>query len=502
MRFDTGLHQRLEQRMILAPRMIQAMEILQLPLMELQERIEQELIANPVLELRPAGAEPVGESDEEAGGSPAAPTAEPERELVVRQNGDGEDFERLSNLVERWENYFEEAASWRRPRTGAADTKYEAIQNTADAGETLQTTMLNLWHLEDVKARCSQLGELIIRNLDDNGYLRVSLEDLAAEAQPPAAAEEMLEALRLVQAVGPLGVGARNVQECLLLQLQADPPYGEETETPDADEPLEVRIVRRHLDDLSANRFPQMAKALGASIDDVNRAVQGIRRLNPKPGAAISPQRTPHIIPDVQIEWDDELCQYRISTNDGDTPDLYISRAYRQLVKQRDLDPKTRQFVARNIRSARWLIDAVEQRRDTLRRVVEAIIKFQRPFFDDGPDHLRPMKMQEVADEVHLHVGTVSRAVADKYAETPWGIHALRDFFTGGTQTAEGQEVSWDHVRNRLKALIDAEDKSRPLSDEHLVERFKAEGIDVARRTVAKYREELDIPSSRRRRQF
>ena len=488
--------------MILAPRMIQAMEILQLPLMELQERIEQELIANPVLELRPAGAEPVGESDEEAGGSPAAPTAEPERELVVRQKGDGEDFERLSNLVERWENYFEEAASWRRPRTGAADTKYEAIQNTADAGETLQTTLLNLWHLEDVKARCSQLGELIIRNLDDNGYLRVSLEDLAAEAQPPAAAEEMLEALRLVQAVGPLGVGARNVQECLLLQLQADPPYGEETGTPDADEPLEVRIVRRHLDDLSANRFPQMAKALGASIDDVNRAVQGIRRLNPKPGAAISPQRTPHIIPDVQIEWDDELCQYRISINDGDTPDLYISRAYRQLVKQRDLDSKTRQFVAKNIRAARWLIDAVEQRRDTLRRVVEAIVKFQRPFFDDGPDHLRPMKMQEVADEVHLHVGTVSRAVADKYAETPWGIHALRDFYTGGTQTAEGQEVSWDHVRNRLKTLIDAEDKSRPLSDEHLVERFKAEGIDVARRTVAKYREELGIPSSRRRRQY
>jgi len=488
--------------MILAPRMIQAMEILQLPLMELQERIEQELIANPVLELRPAGAEPVGESDEEAGGSPAAPTAEPERELVVRQKGDSEDFERLSNLVDRWENYFEEAASWRRPRTGAADTKYEAIQNTADAGETLQTTLLNLWHLEDVKARCSQLGELIIRNLDDNGYLRVSLEDLAAEAQPPAAAEEMLEALRLVQAVGPLGVGARNVQECLLLQLQADPPYGEETGTPDADEPLEVRIVRRHLGDLSANRFPQMAKALGASIDDVNRAVQSIRRLNPKPGAAISPQRTPHIIPDVQIEWDDELCQYRISINDGDTPDLYISRAYRQLVKQRDLDRATRQFVARNIRAARWLIDAVEQRRDTLRRVVEAIIKFQRPFFDDGPDHLQPMKMQEVADEVHLHVGTVSRAVADKYAETPWGIHALRDFFTGGTQTAQGQEVSWDHVRNRLKALIDAEDKSRPLSDEHLVERFKAEGIDVARRTVAKYREELGIPSSRRRRQF
>jgi len=501
MRFDTGLHQRLEQRMILAPRMIQAMEILQLPLMELQERIEQELIANPVLELRPPGAEPVGESDEEAGGSPSAPVAEPERELVVRENGGGEDFERLSNLVDRWENYFEEAASWRRPRTLGPDPKFEAFQNTPDAGETLQTCLLNLWHLEDVSPRSSQLGELIIRNLDDNGYLRVSLEDLATEAQPPAAPDEMLEALQRVQTIGPLGVGARNVRECLLLQLQADPPCGEEAPNPDA-EPLEVRIVRRHLDDLSANRFPKIAKALRVSIDEVKHAVESIRRLNPKPGAAINPQRTPHIIPDVRIEWDDELCQYRISINDGDTPDLYISRAYRQLVKQRDLDPKTRQFVAKNIRAARWLIDAVEQRRDTLRRVVESIVKFQRPFFDDGPDHLRPLKMQEVADDVHLHVGTVSRAVADKYAETPWGIHALRDSFTGGTQTAQGQEVSWDHVRNRLKALIDAEDKANPLSDEQLVDRLKAEGIDVARRTVAKYREELDIPPARRRRQY
>ncbi|MCX5682414.1 MAG: RNA polymerase sigma-54 factor, partial [Planctomycetota bacterium] len=173
-----------------------------------------------------------------------------------------------------------------------------------------------------------------------------------------------------------------------------------------------------------------------------------------------------------------------------------------QLVKQQNLDEKTRQFVANNIRSARWLMDAIEQRRDTLRRVVESIIKFQRPFFDDGPEHMQPLKMQSVADDVHLHVGTISRAVADKYADTPWGIFALRDFFTGGTQMAGGEEVSWDRVRVRLKALVDAEDKSKPLSDDQLMEMLATEGIVLARRTVAKYREELDIPSSRRRRQY
>jgi RNA polymerase sigma-54 factor len=191
-----------------------------------------------------------------------------------------------------------------------------------------------------------------------------------------------------------------------------------------------------------------------------------------------------------------------VTIENGDTPELYISKAYRRLIKQRDLDVPTRQFVARNIRSARWLMDAIEQRRDTLRRVVESIIKFQRPFFDDGPEHLRPLKMQEVADDVHLHVGTISRAVSDKYAETPWGIWPLRDYFTGGTQTAEGQDVSWDHVRLRLKAVIDAEDKSDPLSDETLMARMAAEGIVLARRTVAKYREEMGIPSSRRRKTF
>ena len=504
MRFDASLQQRLEQRMILAPRMIQAMEILQLPLMALQERIDQELISNPTLEIRSGDDDAVAPAPgaAEPDAAPGA-AAEGERDLVVRDDGSPEDFERLSNLVDRWENYFEDASSWRRARPAfdGVDPKSEAMQNTPDSGETLQEYMLNLWRLEAAPPRAAALGELVLRNLDDNGYLRATLEELAAEADPPATPQEMEEALRWVQGIGPAGVGARNLQECLLLQLAADPVYGGGPGTlpPDA---IEVRIIRDHLHDIEANRYPQMVKALGVPVDEVKQAVDRIRRLNPKPGAAINPERTPPIIPDVRIDWDDETGEFRVTIESGDTPELYISRSYRRLAKQRDLDEKTRHFVTRNIRSARWLMDAIEQRRDTLRRVVGSIVRFQRPFFDDGPDHIQPLKMQQVADDVHLHVGTISRAVADKYAETPWGIRALRDFFMGGTQNAEGDDVSWDRVRVRLKAIIDAEDKAKPLSDEQLVERLKREGIDMARRTVAKYREEMDIPSSRRRRAY
>jgi len=500
MRFDTSLHQRLEQRMILAPRMIQAMEILQLPLMSLQERIDQELISNPVIEMRAA--------DGDADAAPArtdeasASATDGERDLVVSQDGGPEEFERLSTIVDRWENYFEQTGARRpRPAAGGEDPKAEAMANTPDAGDTLQQHMLNLWHLEEMPDRRAGLGELVIRNLDDNGYLRATLEELADQAEPVATAGEIDEALRRVQAVGPAGVGGRDVRECLLLQLAADPVYGGGRGRLPEDA-LEVRIVRSHLRDIEANRYPQMAKALGVPVDEIKQAIERIRRLNPKPGAAISPRRTPSIIPDVRITWDDELGDYVVTVLNGSTPELYVSRAYRRLVKRRDLDDKTREFVAKNIRSARWLMDAIQQRRDTLTRVTESIVTFQRPFFDDGPDHLQPLKMQQVADDVGLHVGTISRAVSDKFADTPWGIFALRGYFMGGTETAGGEQVSWDRVRVCLKAIVDAENKRKPLSDEAIMDRLHREGIDVARRTVAKYREELGIPSSRRRRQY
>jgi len=502
MRFDASLQQRLEQRMVLAPRMIQAMEILQLPLAALQDRIDQELVENPVIELRQT--KPDDESPPDAASSEPADSADNDGEqtLVVDDAAGPDEFERLSRIVDRWENYFEETGG-RRPavRAGEADPKIEAMQNTPDNGQTLQEFLLEAWRLEDVDPRLGALGEAVIRGLDDNGYVRGDLADVAAEVDPPAEPEEVEEALRRVQTIGPPGVGARDLTECLLLQLAADPAYGGGPGLlPEG--ALDVRIICDHLHDIEANRYPRMAKVLGVGLEEVKQAVARIRRLNPKPGAAISGERTPPINPDVRIFWDEEGGDYIVSIENGSTPELYVSKAYRRMLRRRDLDQKTREFVVRNVRSARWLMDAIEQRRDTLQRVTESIVRFQRPFFDDGPDHVQPLKMQQVADDVGLHVGTISRAVADKYADTPWGIRALRDFFLGGTETSDGEEVSWDRVRVRLKAAIDAEDKRKPLSDAALQKRLKEEGIDVARRTVAKYREEMDIPSSHRRREF
>ena len=364
--------------MIMAPRMIQAMEILQLPLLALQERIDQELIANPVLEIRGEGEEPPPPADE-TDESPSAPLAEPERDLVVREGAQTEDFERLSNVVDRWENYFEEDAdSFRRsrPAAGDADPKAEAMQNAPEAGATLQEHLLGLWHVEGLDKRATALGELIIRNLDDSGYLRVPLEELAAEAEPPASVEEMTEVLEEVQRTGPLGVGARDLTECLLLQLQGRPGL----DGPVPDDSLDARIIRDHLHDVEANRFPQIAQALHATIEEVKEAVDRIRHLNPRPGSVISPRKTPPIVPDVRIEWDEEVGQFRVTVLSGGSPELYISGAYRRLVKQEGLDPKTRQFVSQNIRSAQWLMEAIELRRDTLRRVTESIVRFQRRF--------------------------------------------------------------------------------------------------------------------------
>ena len=502
MRFDTSLQQRLEQRMVLAPRMIQAMEILQLPLAALQERIDQELVENPVIEMRQNDPDETPAGADAQAASTSTDAAEGERDLVVEENGGPDDFQRLSDMVDRWENYFEETGGrGRRAVADGPDPKIEAMQNTPDDGQTLQEYLLDAWHLEDAEPRMRTLGEAVIRNLDDNGYLRGLLEDLADEVEPPADADELEDALRRVQRVAPAGVAARDLTECLLLQLAADPVYGGGPGLLPADA-LEVRIIRDHLKDVEANRYPRMAKALGVDIDEVKAAVARIQRLNPKPGAVISPQRTPPIIPDVHIRWDDEIGEYVVTIEGGDTPELYISKAYRRMLKQRDLEEKTRQFVVKNVRSARWLMDAIQQRRDTLRRVTESIVRHQRPFFDEGPEHIQPLKMQQVADDVGLHVGTISRAVADKYADTPWGIWALRDFFMGGTETADGEEMSWDRVRVHLKRVVDAEDKRKPLSDEAIAKRLQAQGIDVARRTVAKYREEMDIPSSRRRKEY
>jgi RNA polymerase sigma-54 factor len=321
----------------------------------------------------------------------------------------------------------------------------------------------------------------------------------------------MARALSAVQVMlEPAGIGARDVRECLLLQIDeilrellAPETSQISSMASSAEEWLDARrLIDAHLDDLSQNRLPKVADRSGLALERVKRAIERMRSLRLAPGRELSPAAPAVIVPDAVIEFDEENDRYIAYMADSRLPALRLNREYALMAKDRSVDKSTREFLRNNIASATWLIDAVEQRRRTLLRVIDVILRAQRDYFDYGPQSLRPLPMTQVADELGLHVATVSRAVADKFVMTPRGVVPLRGFFTGGTQTGEGEDISWDAVKAALREVIDAEDKSKPLSDEALAEEIGRRGIDIARRTVAKYREQMGIPPARLRKTY
>ncbi len=485
---------RTDQRMqmVLAPRMIQSMEILQLPMLALQERINQELESNPVLEIAEESSDqPTTESSET---STVDETPEGERDLVVKEDDSNvEDFERLSTLAPEYAGYdspVPRARAYRDP--SEPDPKREAMANTA-ARETNLNDYLSLqWSFVSVSEEIRLAGELVISFIDDDGYLRIPLDELPDHTNHPVTLEQLTDVLQLVQTLDPPGVGARNIQECLLLQL---PGLGPDTTT-------ERDLILNHLDDIRMNRYPVIAKKTGLSMDQINAAVGRIAGLDPAPGHAIGQTPVPYIVPDIVVEYDPPTDTYYARLSDDHVPNLAISDYYRSMLRGRALDDKAKEFLQRNVRSARWIIEAVQQRRHTLLRVANAVIKVQRDALENGPQYLKPLPMLQVAEQLVIHVATVSRAVSDKYIQTPQGIFPLRQFFSGGTQTANGETLSWNGIKAKLMKIIENEDKTDPLSDDQIVERLKAGGLKLARRTVAKYRKVMNILPARRRKQF
>jgi RNA polymerase sigma-54 factor len=500
---------RQEMRQLLTPRMIQSMEILQLPLMALEERIEQELENNPVLELRegdedaPDTSEPMLVPDEQI--TRKEDRSEDERALVVKENSDqSEDFERLTKISEYLENEeFSTNDSHFRASTaydGERDKKMDAMNNTAARGVTLTEYLLSQWAFVECSSSVRKAGEAIISYIDPGGYLRVKFEDIQKDSKTPISIPDLQEALRLVQTLEPSGVGARNVQECLLIQLNAIEDDEELAEGHDF--VLERALVTEHLKDVEMNRYPQISRKLGKPIDEIQRAVRRLARLNPFPGKQIGGEDSPSITPDAIVYYDEDTDSYKIEMTHDPAPNLYISGMYRKMLKDRTQDKKTREFLSNNVRNARWLIESIEQRRSTITRVIRAVVDAQREFFDKGPEFLRPLPMIQVADQLGIHVATVSRAVSEKWIQTPRGVFPLRRFFSGGTTDSGGQEMSWDAVKEKLKTIIDGEDSMTPLNDDEIVDKLKAQGIDLARRTVAKYRKILNIPTARQRKTF
>jgi len=492
MRLSMGQDLRMVQKQVLAPRMIQSMEILQLPILALQERIEQEMEENPVLDLQEqrdeAADEPSADDEREL---PDAPT-EDERELVIQEDKNEDDFERLMKMDEQWPDHFEERTRPSRNQVDEAiERKHDAMANMAARPQTLQDYLHDQLSWFDLDPELRALADRIIYNLDTNGYLQGRLEDLLGAEVDKDLMELAEEALALVQRLDPPGVGARDLRECLLLQLTPGMPHYEQLTT----------LISHHLEDIEHNRLPAISRRTGFSIETIQEAIEELRKLQPKPGAEFNDEPVGRVTPDVFVDVDDQG-HYNVRLEDGRTPSLFISPYYRKLFQNKETTNETREYIKRKINSAQWLIESIQQRRNTLTKVSQAIVDHQTEFLNKGPEAIEPLKMQQIADKVGVHVTTVSRAVDDKWIQTPRGIFPLKRFFCGGTVGADGEEVAWDAVRLKLQELIDNEDKQHPKSDEQLVKDLAAAGITVARRTVTKYRKAMNIPSSRQRRDW
>ncbi len=477
MKMQQVLRQRLEQKLKLAPQIIQSIEILQLPALDLQELITRELQENPVLE--------VGEPESE---EQLEPEQTPPTDADLERGREEPEYERLVDLED---TYFEDFARPRR-KTGGDEQygKMEAMKDTPGRELSLQEYLFEQFKLLDLPDEDRWIAEELIFNINDDGYLRFSLEEIVESIDTPVLYTTAQRALKAVQGLGPTGIGAENLAQCLLLQINGGSP----------DASFIRELIENHLNDIGQNRYPKIAKDTGRSIEEIKAAIERIRTLNPRPGTLYSSKTAPYVIPDSIVECIDG--EYRTRLEDGYIPPLYINDSYKDLLKEHKDNKKISEFVKTKLDSARWLIDAIQQRRNTLYRIISKIVEIQEGFFDKGVEHLKPLKMQEVADGIGVHNSTVSRAISNKYVQTPRGVFPLKFFFSGGTSVSDGSVESRVSVKQRVKDIIDNEDKSKPLSDDEVARLLKKAGLDVARRTITKYRRMMSIPSSRQRKEY
>ncbi len=501
MKLELSVNQRMEQR--LAPQIIQSIEILQLPAMDLQELIQKELAENEALEELSDAPSP-SESDA------MQQVAEEGREGEVPNEAadtDGREleFDKLERL-DVWDEQY--GPRTRRVQDSEKDKKLEAMQNTASRSESLQDHISAQFKLIETDELVKRVGDEIIYNINANGYLQYGLreileasenlddiegiDELDDEETGGGPAMQLAErALALIQGLEPRGVGARDVRECLLLQL--DPK--------DIRYHLKKRLLEHHLEDIQKNKIPKIAKETGEDIDTINDMVHAIARLDLNPGSIFSSDLPHYIHPDVIVDYVDG--RYEVRLEDGYSPNLRVSPSYRQMYDNRDVNGKVREYLKKKMDSAKWLIESIQQRQSTLHKVACEIVKYQTDFFDFGVHHLKPLKMEKIADTVGIHVSTVSRAISDKYLQCHRGIFPMKFFFSGATESASGAAESRVSVKTRVQEIIDEEDKKHPLSDEDIADILnKKHGLEIARRTVTKYRKALSIPSSRQRREY
>ena len=466
-----GLSVRLSQRLILTPSLQQAIKLLPLTTLELAEVLEQEVMENPLLEEVPL--EETKTSEEIAQEAQAEPQAERERAEDPLKDIEVERF---------FEDYFDDSGGERRMRP-AEVPEVPPIENTLTESLDLYDHLLWQLHMTETDELTLEISEAIVQNLDEDGLLRVSLEDVAGMGPWPMEAVE--KALGHVQALDPPGIAARTLTECLRLQLRV---LGLENSPADV-------MVRDHIKQLQSHQYPEISRQMGLSPDEVSHHLEIIRGLSPRPGNRYSSKRSDYILPDVFVVKEGD--EYKILLNDDGLPKLRISPTYRRMLDNKEPgSEETRAYVKDKLRSALWLLKSVDQRQRTIYKVAESIVRHQRAFLDHGVTQLRPLVLRDVASDIGMHESTVSRVVANKYMHTPRGVYEMRFFFHSGITSTMGEAVSSVSIKNRIRKMIEEEDAARPLSDSRIAEVLGAEGLPLARRTVAKYREELRLPPS------
>jgi RNA polymerase sigma-54 factor len=491
MALETKLYQKLSQQLVMTPQLRQAIKILQVSRAELETLIDEELAENPVLEEgleqseeieeRPRteeSLEPKGDGGEEW---PEGQERETTTEIEPERVGEIDWKEYLDNYSNDWHASSSTPADY-------DDEKRPALENTLVQAQSLTEHLIWQLRMIGIDAVEESVAALMIGNMDKDGYLQVDIEDIAFQTGQTYDVVEA--ALRRIQELDPPGVGARDLRECLLLQIR----------TQGKEDSVAARIVRDHLSLLESKRYDKIAKELGCPIEEVVEAAHHIATLEPKPGRNFGEGDIRYITPDVFVQKVGE--DLVVTLNDEGLPRLRVSNFYRQVLG--DSNPgDAKRYIQEKMRAAAWLIKSIQQRQRTLYLVTQSIVRFQREFFEHGISHLKPLVLKDVAMDIGMHESTVSRATANKYVHTPQGTFELKYFFTSSLQGADGEEVSAESVKDRIREIIAQEDPKRPFSDQHIAKMLGGERVGIARRTVAKYRGMMGVlPSSKRRQGF
>jgi RNA polymerase sigma-54 factor len=478
--FSHELRQRQTQQLILAPQLRQSLKILQVAALDLRATIQEELQNNPTLEEMPMegvsldkGETPAADADSEG---------DPREEMDFSKN-----FEILTKIDEDWRDYLAQTGG-QQTYTSEDAEKRQHFFDSLVTETSLQEHLMRQAELSDCPAPVLTAVRYLVGSLDHRGFLTATPADIALYSQLPLATVQT--AVQLLRTFDPVGIGTANLSECLLTQLQAK----------GRGDSLAARIIRDHFALLSRRRIPDIAKKLGAHFDDVQTAIEEIGTLDPAPGRRFAEDTNRVVIPDVTVIPDGD--KWIISLNSDYIPRLRISSTYKELIAKGTLSKSERDYLRERMRSGRFLINSIEQRQQTIERITREILKMQGEFFQHGVSKLRPLTMTQIASAVGVHETTVSRAIANKYIQTPHGIFDFKYFFTPGYQADSGDSVSNTSVKDMISTLIAGEDTTQPISDQEIVGLLKEKGIEIARRTVAKYREELGLLPSNLRRQY